>query len=152
MKWIKYFESFNNKEILDGISDILLELEDNGYRIQIYNRNPQDVPVVRDNINGYYFAIDKNYIQTSSKISPDEFPFIVSVLDRLKDYLEIYNIKLKIETYSRFITGALKRVRHGNYDDTSQLTTTNNTLNWLSITREFPITDDLAWIGFKLSS
>ena len=98
MKWIKYFESFNNDEVLDNIIDILSEISDTGrYRVEEYNNNPPDVPVVKNNLNRIKFYIDKDYLKTGNEINKEDIKFISPVLDRLQRYLQTYNIDLYFE-------------------------------------------------------
>jgi hypothetical protein len=97
MKWIKYFESFNNDELLDNIMDILSEISDTGrYRVEEYNNNPSDA-VVKNNLDRITFYIDKNYIRTGNPINKEDIEFISPVLDRLQRYLQTYNIDLYFE-------------------------------------------------------
>jgi hypothetical protein len=98
MKWIKYFESFNNDEVLDNIIDILSEISDTGrYRVEEYNNNPPDVPVVKNNLNRIKFYIDKNYIRTGNEINKEDIRFISPVLYRLQRYLQTYNIEVNFQ-------------------------------------------------------
>jgi hypothetical protein len=98
MKWIKYFESFDNDEVLDNIIDILSEISDTGrYRVMENNNNPPDVPVVKNNLNGIKFYIDKNYLETGNEINKEDIKFISPVLDRLQRYLQNYNIEVSFQ-------------------------------------------------------